>query len=598
MKKLVLALLLAMAMVLPMGIVTAQAAPNAFGFDYSSSATSAGGVSLYNTPKNDYAAPTDVSLAFVTATGITAPYSLTAYVNDTTDARPDSAITWINQVEDGGTMPASFPLGTAVAGGYNGTLQNGDLITVWANDVELGYAKVQILSAPTLTSATYVDGTVTATTAAVTLGGLSYNPMFEKVVAYTGDYATGDRLSITQNTADTNWTIGGLDNANGPTAVMVAVLDYDGNLVDAVPVTPQIPQYVAPMPSILVAPMSLDFGSVMQGTAVPAQTVTITNNGNVALTGVSASFPAGSVFSAAIDKTSLAVGEIATVTVTADTTAAVQTWNDTMTISASGVAPVSIPATITITPVINPSYTVDYQNWDANGSVNSVLVPSSTDAYQLLTPTVAGWTFDGWYQDAAYTQPIAAIPAGNTVDPYTVYGKWTQTSVTYTVTIINADGNGNDSTATVDNSAAYTIVVPTGASGLFADAGFTTAATLTIPAGNTDNVTVYAQWGVPVPVPATMVKIDAAMKALAKGSTGLFLLDTPVLIANGGMIANPANGWDVSGVTVLTSNAAILTITYDPAQGQFVYNCKGAGSVTVQIKIGTLICDTQVVKVS
>ena len=86
-------------------------------------------------------------------------------------------------------------------------------------------------------------------------------------------------------------------------------------------------------------------------------------------------------------------------------------------------------------------------------------------------PTKAGYLFDGWYVDEAYTTLFDA-EAGITANT-TVYAKWL---VVYTVTYMN--GNVEIGTENVVEGTAYSINVPEGFSevveGWFVDANFTT----------------------------------------------------------------------------------------------------------------------------
>ena len=100
--------------------------------------------------------------------------------------------------------------------------------------------------------------------------------------------------------------------------------------------------------------------------------------------------------------------------------------------------PDHFPKTVTITKYTGTESTVilpsTISNWpvtkigeDAlkdNTTITSVTIPASvTEIGKLTAPTVEGYTFDGWYADAAYTtefdftQPIT----GDT----TIYAKWT-----------------------------------------------------------------------------------------------------------------------------------------------------------------------------
>ena len=76
------------------------------------------------------------------------------------------------------------------------------------------------------------------------------------------------------------------------------------------------------------------------------------------------------------------------------------------------------------------------------------------EAVELKAPSRNGYTFEGWFTDAAFTQPISVIPA-DTVGEITVYAKWT--AIIYTVEYDLRDpdvercfGNPNPTARTVD----------------------------------------------------------------------------------------------------------------------------------------------------
>ena len=70
-------------------------------------------------------------------------------------------------------------------------------------------------------------------------------------------------------------------------------------------------------------------------------------------------------------------------------------------------------------------------NYELNGGTNAEANPTSyyplPTAIALQDPVKEGYTFDGWYKDAAYTLRITEIPKGQ-VGNMTLYAKWTEVS--------------------------------------------------------------------------------------------------------------------------------------------------------------------------
>nr|MCR5616114.1 InlB B-repeat-containing protein [Saccharofermentans sp.] len=188
-------------------------------------------------------------------------------------------------------------------------------------------------------------------------------------------------------------------------------------------------------------------------------------------------------------------------------------------------------------------YTVTF---NANGHGTAPAAQSVTYGGKATKPadlTATGWTFSGWYTDAACTK---AYNFSSTVTAnVTLYAKWTQ--VKYTVTF-NANGHG---TAPAAQSVAYggKASKPSDPSatgwtfgGWYTDAACTKAYDFGTTV--TANVTLYAKWTVvptpspsPTPVPSanllgsgmahvqdfgdTPVSVDPATGILTIGTTGM-----------------------------------------------------------------------------
>ncbi len=93
-------------------------------------------------------------------------------------------------------------------------------------------------------------------------------------------------------------------------------------------------------------------------------------------------------------------------------------------------------------------YTVTYMDGETQLTEQTVTCGSSFD---LLTPTKPGYTFVGWYTDAALTAAYASAPMP--AEDLTLYAKW-ETN-TYTVTFRYVDENGNPIQADTTQSVPY-----------------------------------------------------------------------------------------------------------------------------------------------
>lgn len=99
------------------------------------------------------------------------------------------------------------------------------------------------------------------------------------------------------------------------------------------------------------------------------------------------------------------------------------------------------------TPIV---YQITYR---LNGGTNAADPITSytieTDTFTLPEPTKAGYRFDGWYTDSAFTKPITEVVKGNTGN-LTVYAKWTEVEKTITYELdggTNAAGNPSSYTS-------------------------------------------------------------------------------------------------------------------------------------------------------
>lgn len=140
------------------------------------------------------------------------------------------------------------------------------------------------------------------------------------------------------------------------------------------------------------------------------------------------------------------------------------------------------------------NYTITY-HLDAR-TTNNASNPSTynilTETITLLDPTVSHGTFNGWYLDFGYTQPISQIVKGSTGN-LDLYAK--ETATMYTITFVT---NGGDSISPISAAYGDSIVIPTptkGSSifvGWFTDSSLTNKANITTMPG--ENITLYAKW--------------------------------------------------------------------------------------------------------
>ena len=105
-------------------------------------------------------------------------------------------------------------------------------------------------------------------------------------------------------------------------------------------------------------------------------------------------------------------------------------------------------ANYSITYVMNFGF-----NNDDNPSSYTVL-----DAVTLLEPTKTGNTFDGWFNDGAFTQPITQIPVGSTGNK-NIHAKWIVN--TYTIDLDVNDGDAiSPTTLTVEYGSTLSLPTP------------------------------------------------------------------------------------------------------------------------------------------
>ena len=100
------------------------------------------------------------------------------------------------------------------------------------------------------------------------------------------------------------------------------------------------------------------------------------------------------------------------------------------------------------------TYTISYE---LGGGVNNSANPGGYDAdgaaVVLADPTRTGYSFAGWFSDAAFTARVTQIPTGSSGDK-TFYAKWTPNTYTVTFSANGGTGSMGNQTFTYDSAAA------------------------------------------------------------------------------------------------------------------------------------------------
>ena len=166
---------------------------------------------------------------------------------------------------------------------------------------------------------------------------------------------------------------------------------------------------------------------------------------------------------------------------------------------------------------------VVYSNVEgANNDSNPSGFKVGSDGFTLKNPYRVGYTFDGWYTDAAFTNKITEVKGLTTL--LTVYAKWTAN--TYTITLNPVGGELTDTTASVRYDSDYHSPVPTLPGYTFAgwyDGTGSTAMAVTDADGNSlvpwsfaTTVTLYAKWNANR---NTLILTDGTNKIVLSGKT-------------------------------------------------------------------------------
>lgn len=166
---------------------------------------------------------------------------------------------------------------------------------------------------------------------------------------------------------------------------------------------------------------------------------------------------------------------------------------------------------------------VIYENVSkANNDSNPSGFKVGSDGFILKIPYRAGYTFEGWYTDATFTNKITEVKDLTTT--LTVYAKWTAN--TYTITLNPVGGELTETTASVRYDSDYRLPVPTLPGYTFAgwyDGTGSTAMAITDADGNSlaiwsfaTNGTLYAKWNANS---NTLMLTDGTNKIVLSGKT-------------------------------------------------------------------------------
>ncbi len=146
-----------------------------------------------------------------------------------------------------------------------------------------------------------------------------------------------------------------------------------------------------------------------------------------------------------------------------------------------------------------PVYSINYVLNDSVAKPAQNSNPASYvkgTAVTLTNPARNGYTFGGWYTDAAFRNKVTSITAAET-GVKTFYAKWTE--IKYNIKYeLNGGTNHKQNPATFANGTALTLYAPTKKGfvfdGWYLNNKFTGNKVTTIGNSETQNITLYAKW--------------------------------------------------------------------------------------------------------
>jgi uncharacterized repeat protein (TIGR02543 family) len=142
----------------------------------------------------------------------------------------------------------------------------------------------------------------------------------------------------------------------------------------------------------------------------------------------------------------------------------------------------------------NAKITISF-NSNGGNEIEDIEFNTSQTSLNLPEPIRSGYTFEGWYLDEGLTQPftIGALLTNQTI---TLYAKWSESLVTYTITFNSHGGSVVNAITLAAGDAVSAPMEPTREGytfgGWYLDEGLTNAyAFSTMPA---ENITLHAKW--------------------------------------------------------------------------------------------------------
>lgn len=151
---------------------------------------------------------------------------------------------------------------------------------------------------------------------------------------------------------------------------------------------------------------------------------------------------------------------------------------------------------MTVAFVYTPiNYAITYYNLNTGTQPNPTSYNIETPTISLMPSVRTGYTYGGWFNDAAFTSSRSSIALGTT-GAISLYVKWTPT--TYYITYTNL-GGGSQSNPTTYNIETPTITLTAATrtgytfDGWFTNSSYTTQVTQ-IPLGSVESRVLYAKW--------------------------------------------------------------------------------------------------------
>ncbi|WP_173020110.1 MULTISPECIES: InlB B-repeat-containing protein [unclassified Eubacterium (in: firmicutes)] len=232
------------------------------------------------------------------------------------------------------------------------------------------------------------------------------------------------------------------------------------------------------------------------------------------------------------------------------------------------------------------TYNISYQN--LKGASNSNPATYTIDDTPLtLVPLVGGptgYTFDGWYDNAAFSgNVITEIPANSTGDK-TFYAKWTADTYNISYQNVNGASNSNPATYTIADTPLTLVDLtggPTGHTfdGWYDNASFSGNVITEIPANSTGDKTFYAKWT----AETYNISYQNLKGASNSNPTTYTVVDTITLAALPNVTGYTFDGWydnatfSGSPVTGITANSTGDKTFYAKWTEISYYNAKGNG---------------------